>query len=100
MPNLLNLGCSPWSQPMQKSVNPLRGEPPTGEPCAGESHARFGGGRDQATGSSYPYPSKTGMTFLKGIYFTNQLGDESKIIKGHESLIPIDLKPAAIEYVI
>jgi len=55
MLTLLNLGCSPWSQPMKKPVNPLGGEPPTGEPCAGEPHARFGGGRDQVTGSSYPY---------------------------------------------
>ncbi len=58
MLTLLNVGCSPWSQPMQKSVNPLGGEPPTGEPCAGEPHARFGGGRDQVTGSSYPYQRK------------------------------------------
>ena len=37
------------------SVNPWCGEPPTGEPDAGEPHVRFGGGRDRATGLSYPY---------------------------------------------
>jgi len=26
-------------------VNPLGGEPPTGEPDAGDPHVRFGGGR-------------------------------------------------------
>jgi len=29
--------------------------PPTGEPCAGEPHARFGGRGGQATGLPYPY---------------------------------------------
>ena len=62
MPTLPNSGCSLWSQPMQKSVNPLGGEPPTGEPCAGNPHARFGGGRNQVTGSSYPYQKGVCMT--------------------------------------
>ena len=28
---------------MRRRVSPLEGEPPTGEPCAGDPHARFGG---------------------------------------------------------
>ena len=40
---------------MLLSVNPLGGEPPTGEPYAGELHVRFGGrgGRNQ---SAVPTP--------------------------------------------
>jgi len=30
---------------LQMPVNPLGGEPPTGEPDAGDPHVRFGGGR-------------------------------------------------------
>ena len=30
-------------------------KPPTGEPCAGEPHARFGGRGPRATGDPYPY---------------------------------------------
>ncbi|MFH1743148.1 MAG: hypothetical protein ABIH23_29425, partial [bacterium] len=33
---------------------------PTGEPCAGDPHARFGGGRDRVTTRpSYPHQSST-----------------------------------------
>ncbi len=45
IPSLLSKGCSHYPQPLQKPVNPLRGEPPTGEPAAGDPHVRFGGGR-------------------------------------------------------
>ena len=45
MPTLLNVGCLVWSQPMKRSVNPLDGELPTGEPYAGDPPVRFGGGR-------------------------------------------------------
>ena len=37
-------------------VSPLWGDPPTGEPYAGDPHVRFGGGSGQVTGCSYPYP--------------------------------------------
>ena len=33
--------------------------PPTGEPCAGKPHARFGGRGGQATGLPYPYHTLT-----------------------------------------
>ena len=40
---------------MPGHLSPLGGEPPTGEPCAGDPHARFGGRGGQATGLPYPY---------------------------------------------
>jgi len=46
MRTLLNMGCSPWSQPMDSQLILVEVEPPTGEPCAGEPHARFGGRGD------------------------------------------------------
>ena len=41
MPSLLNWGCSLLLQPIRKPVNPPGGEPPTGEPCAVDPHARL-----------------------------------------------------------
>ena len=55
MPSLPNRGCSSLPQPMQWPVNPLGGEPPTGEPYAGDPPVRFGGGSGRETGCSYPY---------------------------------------------
>ena len=46
-PTLPSMGCSLSFQPIRRPVNPLGGELPTGEPCAGEPHARFGGGRNR-----------------------------------------------------
>src|SRR5450759_3389955 len=43
MPILPRTGCSPWPQPMPRPANPLAGEPPTGEPYAGNLLVRFGG---------------------------------------------------------
>ncbi|MGO8879230.1 MAG: hypothetical protein ACLQMS_06920, partial [Desulfomonilaceae bacterium] len=40
---------------MRRPVNPPGGEPPTGEPCAVDPLARFGGGSGRVTGCSYPY---------------------------------------------
>ena len=50
MHSLLSKGCSLWSRPMLRPVNPLGGEPPTGEPDAGDPPVRFGGrgGRNQS----------------------------------------------------
>ena len=47
MPSSPRMGCLLLPQLMQRNVNPLVGELLTGEPCAGEPHARFGGGRDR-----------------------------------------------------
>ena len=56
MLSLPNMGCSPWQQPMRRPVNPfVSGEPPTGEPYAGDPHVRFGG-RGRRTQSSLPTP--------------------------------------------
>jgi len=54
---------------MYGSVNPWRGEPPTGEPDAGKPHVRFGGGRDRVTGLSYPYNAgRLKPTLYLGLY--------------------------------
>jgi len=42
-PILPSRGSSPWPQPMQRPADPLAGEPPTGEPYAGNLLVRFGG---------------------------------------------------------
>ncbi len=39
---------------MRRPVNPLDGEPPTGEPCAGDPHALFGGRGDRDNRFSLP----------------------------------------------
>ena len=39
----LNVGFSPCEKPLHISVPIPMWKPPTGEPCAGEPHARFGG---------------------------------------------------------
>ena len=57
MPSLPNIGCSSLPQPIVWPVNPLGGEPPTGEPYAGDPHVRFGGRGGRVTGCSYPYQS-------------------------------------------
>jgi len=45
--------------PRPASVSPLAGEPLTGEPYAGDPPVRFGGRGDRATGSPYPYPTRS-----------------------------------------
>jgi len=67
MPSLQSMGCSSLPQPMLRPVNPLGGEPPTGEPYAGDPHVRFGGGSGRVTCRSYPYqdfwtPAFAGVT--------------------------------------
>ena len=57
-PTSPRMGCSRLPRPMRRSVSPLGGNPPTGEPCAGDPHARFGGRGGQATGLPYPYRSR------------------------------------------
>ena len=44
-------GCSPFCSPCVSEPIPMR-KPPTGEPCAGEPHARFGG-----RGRRKPFPT-------------------------------------------
>src|SRR5690606_20499970 len=41
-----SMGCSALGQHMPKLPSPLRGNPSTGEPCAGDPPARFGGRGD------------------------------------------------------
>ena len=53
MPSLPSVGCLLLPQPTPRPVNPLRGELLTGEPCAGEPHARFGGRRDREINRSF-----------------------------------------------
>ena len=48
-------GACASHRPMSRPLSPLWGESLTGEPCAGDPHARFGGGGSRATGSPYPY---------------------------------------------
>ncbi len=52
-PTLSDVGCTSLLEPTLWSVNPLRGELLTGEPCAGDPHARFGGGRDREINRSF-----------------------------------------------
>jgi hypothetical protein len=52
--SLSSRGCSLWIRLMFWPVNPLRSEPPTGEPDAGEPPVWFGG-RGSLIGSPYPY---------------------------------------------
>ncbi len=52
-PTLPSKGYSAWKQPMFVSVNPWCGEPPTGEPCAGDPLARFGGRRGRVLNRSF-----------------------------------------------
>ena len=52
-PTLSDVGCTSLLEPTPWSVNPLRGELLTGEPCAGDPHARFGGGRDREINRSF-----------------------------------------------
>src|SRR5438034_3729634 len=47
MLTLTRLGCLIWKRPRRATVNPCRGELPTGEPDAGEPPVRFGGGRSR-----------------------------------------------------
>src|SRR3970040_2219253 len=56
VPPLPIMGCSPSRSLCVGLSTLVEVRPPTGEPCAGEPHARFGGGRARvATGPSYPY---------------------------------------------
>jgi hypothetical protein len=64
MPSLPNMGCSRYPQPMLRPVNPLGGEPPTGEPYAGDPHVRFGGGSGRVAGCSYPYTFDQYVTII------------------------------------
>ena len=51
-----HLGCS-LTYILLWLVRPFWGDPPTGEPYAGDPHVRFGGGSGRVTGCSYPYQS-------------------------------------------
>jgi hypothetical protein len=72
------------------SVNPLRGEPPTGEPDAAEPPVRFGG-RGTLIGSPYPYRPDT-LAKAKAAY-----QDFLTLGKDADPDIPI-LKQAQAEY--
>ena len=65
MPSLPNAGCIASKQPMHWPVNPLRGKPPTGAPCAGDPPARFGGGRGR-TQSALPTPIEPPPRSVRG----------------------------------
>src|SRR5205823_6602393 len=54
-PTLTRWGCLIWKPPTRATVNPCRGELPTGEPDAGEPPVRFGGGRSRNQ-SALPTP--------------------------------------------
>ena len=51
-------GCSPSRSPCGGPSILFEVRPPTGEPCAGDPHARFGGRGGQATGLPYPYRTR------------------------------------------
>ena len=81
---------------MSWPVNPLEVRPLTGEPCAGNLHARFGGGRDR-TQSVLPTP-----IFLAEVIFRTA-GDSpgksrswigrSRLLVGGDGLIDIVFDP-------
>jgi len=58
-------GCSPSRSPCGGPSILFEVRPPTGEPCAGDPHARFGGRGGQATGLPYPYRTR-GLRRLNG----------------------------------
>mgnify|MGYP001550149580 CR=1 FL=1 len=78
-PTLLISGFSFYTKPGNQLVSPSNGELLTGEPCAGEPHARFGGrGTRESTGSSYPYwinkPEKSDDDGERIIHYMNEAG--------------------------
>ena len=52
---------------MRSCVNPQRGEPPTGEPDAGDLHVRFGGRGNEINRLSLPL-LRRGLRPAEGLY--------------------------------